>query len=120
MGRNEELMAARENGEEVEEEIYDPHSLVGQIEATAAREEAAQKLALEMARIDAHNRLEARKMRRQSSKKSTQVVPVADGEATKETPKDTLNETLTTKEALRETLKETPKEMDPGESLGEI
>ena len=46
---------------------------------SAAREEAEQKIALELARIEAHNRLEARKLRRRASSKKKiagQVVPV--------------------------------------------
>jgi len=79
IGKMEALLEAQEDGEELEEEVFDPHSLVGQIEATAAREEAEQKIALEIARIEAHNRLEARKVRRRASSKkqlSNQVVPV--------------------------------------------
>ena len=79
MGRLEASLEAQEDGEELDEEVFDPHSLVGQIEATAAREEAEQKLALEMARIEAHNRLEARKLRRRAARKKTAapaVVPM--------------------------------------------
>ena len=60
------------------DEDIDPDTLVGQIESTQAQEEAQKKIALDLAKMEAHARLERRKMqRRASSKNKLKVVPVS-------------------------------------------
>jgi hypothetical protein len=68
---------AVEGDNEEEEEDWDPDSLVGQIEAEQERAHEAQQLRLQHQKVEQHDRLKQRLLKRkQSAKKKTKVLPV--------------------------------------------